>query len=83
MAGTSARTLDKDRQFRLRGFVPCHSNDVQACPMQRFTNYGVLKPDESGAPKVKIYKDRATQMPKGDGLVTFLYEPSVNSTCLC
>ena len=45
--------------------------------MQRFAQYGVLKPDEKGAPKVKVYRDKETKMAKGDGLVTFLYEPSV------
>lgn len=46
--------------------------------LQRFTQYGVIKPGEDGAPKVKLYRDKATNMPKGDGLVTFLYEPSVS-----
>lgn len=48
--------------------------------VQRFAKFGVLKPGEDGAPRVKVYRDKATQMPKGDGLVTFLYEPSVSPT---
>lgn len=47
--------------------------------VQRFAQYGVLKPGEDGAPRVKLYRDKATQMPKGDGLVTFLYQPSVSA----
>ena len=46
--------------------------------MQRFSQYGVIKPDDDGTPRVKVYRDKATKNPKGDGLVTYLYEPSVN-----
>ena len=52
--------------------------------LQRFSQYGVIKPNDDGTPRVKVYRDKATQNPKGDGLVTYLYEPSVkplSSSC--
>lgn len=49
-----------------------------AFTVQRFAAFGVIKPDEDGVPKVKLYRDKATGAAKGDGLVTFLYEPSVS-----
>ncbi|GAX77606.1 hypothetical protein CEUSTIGMA_g5050.t1 [Chlamydomonas eustigma] len=46
--------------------------------VQVFSKYGVIKEDERAQPRIKIYKDKATGMPKGDALVTYLKEPSVN-----
>ena len=45
---------------------------------QFFTKCGILKDDDDGKPRVKLYKDRATGMLKGDGLVYYLKQPSVS-----
>ncbi|GMH38337.1 hypothetical protein BSKO_06221 [Bryopsis sp. KO-2023] len=42
-----------------------------------FNKCGIIKTDEDMVPKVKIYRDKATGMVKGDGLVTYLKRPSV------
>ncbi len=47
--------------------------------LQVFTKCGILKEDEDRKPKVKVYRDRDSQAAKGDGLVTYLKEPSVSS----
>lgn len=47
---------------------------------QVFTKCGILKEDDDGKPRIKIYRDKATGMIKGDGLVTYLKEPSVRPT---
>ena len=45
---------------------------------QFFTKCGILKDDDEGKPRVKLYKDRASGMLKGDGLVYYLKQPSVS-----
>ena len=47
--------------------------------MQFFTKCGILKEDDDGKPRVKLYKNRATGLLKGDGLVYYLKQPSVSS----
>jgi hypothetical protein len=37
-----------------------------------FGRCGLLKEDDAGAPRVKLYRDKATEMLKGDGLVIYL-----------
>jgi hypothetical protein len=49
---------------------------------QFFTKCGILKEDDDGKPRIKIYRDKATGMVKGDGLVTYLKPPSVGPS-LC
>ncbi|KAK9820468.1 hypothetical protein WJX72_010675 [[Myrmecia] bisecta] len=46
-----------------------------------FTKCGLIKETDDRQPRVKIYRDKATGMPKGDGLVTYLKEPSVGLAC--
>ena len=46
---------------------------------QVFTKCGILKEDDDGRPRVKIYRDKATGMVKGDGLVSYLKPPSVRT----
>jgi HIV Tat-specific factor 1 len=38
--------------------------------VQVFSKYGMIKEDEKAQPKIKIYTDKATGMPKGDALVS-------------
>lgn len=42
-----------------------------------FSKCGLVKEGEDKQPKVKVYRDRQSGIPKGDGLVTYLKEPSV------
>jgi HIV Tat-specific factor 1 len=37
-----------------------------------FGRCGLIKQDEEGAPRVKVYRDKASGVPKGDGLVIYL-----------
>ena len=37
----------------------------------------MIKEDDERKPRVKVYRDRESGMPKGDGLVTYLKDPSV------
>jgi len=46
-----------------------------------FARCGLLKEDGSGAPRVRLYADKASGMLKGDALVAFLKEPSVQLAC--
>lgn len=62
----------------------CTSQDllpVQQRPtnVQVFGKCGVIKEDDERRPRVKVYRDRESGMPKGDGLVTYLKDPSVSS----
>lgn len=47
---------------------------------QVFTKCGIIKEDDEGKPRIKLYRDKGTGMIKGDGLVTYLKEPSVSIT---
>ena len=44
---------------------------------EAFGKCGIIKEDDERKPRVKVYRDPATGRPKGDGLVTYLREPSV------
>ena len=39
----------------------------------------MIKEDDQRRPRIKIYRDRESGMPKGDGLVTYLKDPSVST----
>ena len=51
--------------------------------LQFFAKCGILKEDDDGKPRVKLYKDRASGMLKGDGLVYYLKQPSVSHRLSC
>ena len=55
----------------------CRGCDAGAPGAQFFSKCGIIKEGDDKRPRIKIYRDRATGMPKGDGLVTYLKEPSV------
>lgn len=78
----------KAKEVKQQGWVEKKVNTsvyVQGLPddvteaelVEVFAKCGVIKEDEQGNPRVKVYRDRETGRPKGDGLVTFLKEPSV------
>ena len=46
--------------------------------MQVFAKCGVIKEDDERRPRIKVYRDKESGMPKGDGLVTYLKDPSVH-----
>lgn len=68
---TQEHCRDLPLQYRLRGSRCC------LCA-QFFAKCGILKEDDDGKPRVKLYKDRASGMLKGDGLVYYLKQPSVS-----
>ena len=74
-AAAAAFTLDLELPEQMCG------DDWQM--LQVFAKCGVLKDDDDRKPKVKVYRDRETQVPKGDGLVTYLKEPSVRQPIHC
>ena len=51
--------------------------DARGAGAQFFSKCGIIKEGDDKRPRIKIYRDRATGIPKGDGLVTYLKEPSV------
>ena len=54
-------------------------NATGAGCMQVFAKCGVIKEGDDRKPRVKLYRDKALNVFKGDGLVTFLKEPSVST----
>ncbi|KFK25854.1 hypothetical protein AALP_AA8G171000 [Arabis alpina] len=43
-----------------------------------FSKCGIIKEDDSGKPRIKLYNDKATGKFKGDALITYMKEPSVD-----
>ncbi|KAL1205820.1 Splicing factor U2af large subunit A [Cardamine amara subsp. amara] len=43
-----------------------------------FSKCGIIKEDDSGKPRIKLYYDKATGKLKGDALITYMKEPSVD-----
>lgn len=80
--------LSECHQIQLTGASICTSTQSTVLTLQRFTTSlvwlqvfskcGVIKEDDERRPRVKVYRDRESGMPKGDGLVTYLKDPSVS-----
>lgn len=49
----------------------------QPVVLQVFTKCGVIKEGDDRKPRIKMYRDKVLGVAKGDGLVTYLKEPSV------
>ncbi|CAA7018183.1 unnamed protein product [Microthlaspi erraticum] len=43
-----------------------------------FSKCGIIKEDDTGKPRIKLYSDKATGELKGDALITYMKEPSVD-----
>ncbi|CAN8256116.1 unnamed protein product [Cochlearia groenlandica] len=43
-----------------------------------FSKCGIIKEDDTGKPRIKLYNDKATGKLKGDALITYMKEPSVD-----
>ncbi|KAL0887793.1 hypothetical protein Bca101_011776 [Brassica carinata] len=46
--------------------------------VESFSKCGIIKEDDSGKPRIKLYSDKATGELKGDALITYMKEPSVD-----
>jgi HIV Tat-specific factor 1 len=55
--------------------LPADASEAELAAV--FAKCGLVKENEDGTPKVKLYRDKATGQPKGDALVTYLKAPSV------
>ena len=60
--------------------LSAHHGLTDMLPVQYFAKCGIIKEDEERQPRIKIYRDKASGFAKGDGLVTYLKEPSVRLT---
>ncbi|XP_019083831.1 PREDICTED: HIV Tat-specific factor 1-like [Camelina sativa] len=43
-----------------------------------FSKCGIIKEDDTGKPRIKLYSDKGTGKLKGDALITYMKEPSVD-----
>lgn len=81
-AETAKRARTKQGWFNLKKntsvYITGLPDDVETLEVYDvFSKCGIIKEDEDQLPRIKIYKDSETGVPKGDGLVTYLKEPSV------
>uniref|UniRef100_A0A1D1ZUN1 Splicing factor U2AF-associated protein 2 n=2 Tax=Auxenochlorella protothecoides TaxID=3075 RepID=A0A1D1ZUN1_AUXPR len=75
-AASSAEWFELKRNTSV--YVTGLPEDVTLAEMvETFSKCGIIKEDDQRQPRIKIYQD-SNGMPKGDGLVTFLKEPSVD-----